>query len=356
MIRPVTLSDLWALRRKGRAQITLYNEALLTQSHNPGLYALRGALVGPGRDGSTWVFRERGVAAFIQAQGRNGRPEQDITYLAVHGASERGTPSNHDMWFRVLEQLCAQAARSHVQRLYAPLSHQQEELREVFRQVGFQCYTRQTILQLAGPDWDQGTTLAPMRAQSRRDSWAIHKLYGSVTPHLVQYAEARTARAWTLPLAQRWNRRRRRGWVLGPDDNLLAYLHATSGPLAHVLTLLIRPDVRDIVSDVLRFGLAQLQDSRAVYLILREYQEELLAPLQDLGFQPIGEQSLLVKSTVIPVRRAVLLPSLEPSLEPRVTIPSISAPREDSTPYVRTKRRDEQYRSLVGGAASPYSE
>jgi len=338
MIRPVTPSDLWALRRKMRSQVVLYNEALLVQPHNPLLYALRGALMGPGRDGASFVFRERGIAALAQAHGRSGRPEQDIVYLAVYGSSERTIPSDHDMWFRTLEQLCAQAARSHVQRIYAALGHHQEDLREVFRQLGFSGYARQTILQLVGPDWDQGTTLAAMRAQSRRDAWAIQKLYGGITPRLVQHAEARSARAWMLPLAQRWSRRRRHAWVLGPDDNLLAYLHATSGPTAHVLTLLIRPDARENVRDVLRFGLAQLQDARSVYLILREYQEELLAPLQDLGFQPIGEQSLLVKSTVTPVRRSLLLPDLEPSLEPRVTIPSISAPREDSTPYVRTAR------------------
>lgn len=341
MIRPVTPGDLWALRRKVRSQITLYNEALLAQPHNPLLYALRCALLGPGRDGASFVFRERGVAALAQAQGRSGRPEQDIIYLATYRSGEHAIPSDQDIWFRVLEQLCAQAARSHVQRLYASLGHHQEELREVFRQLGFQNYARQTILQLVGPDWDQGTTLAPMRAQSRRDAWAIHKLYGSITPRLVQHAESRSARAWMLPLAQRWSRRRRHAWVLGPDDNLVAYVHATSGPTAHVLTLLIRPDAREGVGDVLRFGLAQLQDARSVYCILREYQEELLAPLQDLGFQPIGEQSLLVKSTVTPVRRSLLLPALEPNLEPRVTIPSISAPREDPTPYVRTARSNE---------------
>lgn len=339
MIRPVTLGDLWAFRRKVRSQVVLYNEGLLAQPHNPFLYALRCALLGAGRDGSSFVFRERGVAALVQFQGRSGRPEQDVVYLAVARSSERSIiPSDHDIWFRVLEQQCAQAARSHVQRIYASLGHHQEELREVFRQLGFSGYARQTILQLVGPDWDQGTTLAPMRAQSRRDAWAIHKLYGSITPRLVQHAEARSARAWMLPLAQRWNRRRRHAWVLGPDDNLVAYLHATSGPTAHVLTLLIRPDIRESVGDVLRFGLAQLQDARSVYLILREYQEELLAPLQDLGFQPIGEQTLLVKSTVSPVRRSLLLPALEPSMEPRVTTPSISTSREDSIPYVRTAR------------------
>jgi hypothetical protein len=351
MIRSATPGDLWALQRKARSQVVLYNEALLAQPHNPLLFGLRSAALGPGRDGATFVFRERGAVALVQAQGRSGRPEQDVVYLAAHGTGGRGLPSDHDIWFRLLELLCAQAARSHVQRIYAALSNHQEELREVFRQVGFQGYARQMVLQLNGPDWDQGITLAPMRPQSRRDAWAIHKLYGSVTPHLVQHAEARSARAWMLPLAQRWSRRRRQGWVLGPDDNLSGYLHATSGPAAHVFTLLIRPDERELVSDVLRFGLAQLQDARSVYLILREYQEELLAQLQDLGFQPIGEQALLVKSTVVPVRRTVLLPALEPSLEPQVTIPSISAPRKDAISYVRTARSDKQYRSAAGGAA-----
>src|SRR5262249_55898569 len=146
-----------------RSQVVLYNEALLARPHNPLFYALRCGFLGPGRDGATFVFRERGMIALAQAHGRNGRPEQDVVYLAANGSAERGMPSDHDIWFRLLEQLCAQAARNHVQRIYAPLSHHQEELREVFRQVGFHGYARQTILQLAGPDWDQGTTLAPMR-------------------------------------------------------------------------------------------------------------------------------------------------------------------------------------------------
>jgi hypothetical protein len=70
-------------------------------------------------------------------------------------------------------------------------------------------------------------------------------------------------------------------------------------------------------------------------VLLREYQSELLAPAQDLGFQPIGEQSLLVKHTVVPVRRPLLVPSLEPGLEPQVPAPRIAAPREDAHPYVR---------------------
>jgi hypothetical protein len=303
---------------------------------------LKCLLQGTGRERLMMVYRDRGVSACVQARGRNGRPEQDIIYLSVQGPNGNRLPSDYDIWFRLLERLCIGAGSSYVQRLYTSVWRDQIELREIFRQLGFQIYTHSIILQLSGPDWDQGTTLSPMRAQSRRDAWAIHKLYGAVTPHLVQHVEVRTPRAWMLPLAQRWQVFRRRAWVLGPQDDVRVYLHVLSGPTAHVVTLLIHPSERDSATDVLRFGLSQLPDSLPIYLILREYQQELLAPVQNLGFQPIGEEALLVKNTVVPVRRSMLVPAFETkSLDAQVTIPSIPIPREDSNSYVRAARNNE---------------
>jgi len=335
MIRSVAPSDLWSLRRKPRNQVILYTEGLLAQAHRPAWFALRCLLQGNGRDMSTVVYQDRGSVAVIQAQGRSGRPEQDIIYMASAGVPTPYLPSDYEIWYRLLERLVFNAGHHYVQRLYAAAPGQHNELREIFRQLGFQTYAHATILHLSGPDWDQGTSLAPMRAQARRDHWAVHKLYGATTPHPVQQAEVRNARHWSLPLTQGWIAPRRLAWVLGPDDDLLAYLRLASGPAGHVFSLLIRPDAREAAVDVLRFGLAQLSDSRPVFLILREYQGELLAPAQDLGFQPIGDQALLIKHTVVPVRRSLLVPALEPGLEPRVLAPRISTPREDPQPYVR---------------------
>jgi hypothetical protein len=138
------------------------------------------------------------------------------------------------------------------------------------------------------------------------------------TPHLVQQAEVRNARHWTI--YRPYSFLRRQSWVLGPDDDLVANLRLLSGPSGHVFSILIRPDAREQAVDVLRFGLAQLSDSRPVYLLLREYQQELFEPAMRLGFQPVGEQTLLVKHTVVPIRRMVLTPSLEVGLEPRVSV------------------------------------
>ena len=340
MIRPLTPGDLWILRRKPRSQVMLYNESMLVKPHRPFWFGVRCVLEGSRRDGATFVFRERGLRAAAQAVGRSGRPEQDLVMLSAYGDG-RGNPTDPDIWFRILEALCVSAGHHRVQRIYAALSQRHEELREIFRQLGFGGYTHQTVMRLEGPDWDQGITLAPMRQQARRDAWAIHKLYGAITPHPVQQAEARVARDWTLPLARSWSRPRRRGWVLGPEDNLHAYLHLTSGPVAHVLTLLIQPEARAMTTDILRFGLGQISDSLPIYLLLREYQRELLLPAEDLGFQPIGEQALLCKQTTETVRRPFLMPAREPATEPRAPIPTISSLSEDARRYVRTTRHYE---------------
>lgn len=343
MIRSVTLGNLWALRRKPRNQMVLHNESLLVQPYHPFWFVVRCILQGTGRDREAMVYRDGDVLATAHAQGIADRPEQTIRYLAVHGPGNQSEHSDYDIWYRLLERLCVNAGHQEIQRLYTSVwSQQQAEIGEIFRQLGFQAYTQNAVLQLSGPDWDQGTTLYPMRVQLRRDAWAVHKLYGAITPPLVQQAEARSPRTWMPPHTRGWQRVRRRAWVSGSEDELGAYLHILSGPEAYVFTLLIHPEVRDHVTDVVRFGLTQLPDSRPVYLVLREYHQEFIDPLQSLGFQLAGQQALLVKSMVVRMRRPLVAPALKASIwGTQVIIPRISTPREDSNTYVRTTRSHE---------------
>ncbi len=308
----------------------MYNEPLLVHPHHSLRFALGCFLQGNGQDRATFLFRERGLRAVIQARGRHGRPEQDILYLAAYGTRKEPLPSDHDIWYRLVERAIINAGHHQVQRLYASVWSQRVEVQEILRQLGFQAFMKRIVLQLSGPDWDQGTRMAPMRSQSRQDAWAIHRLYGTVTPHLVQRAEARVPRNWTPPLSHRWQALQRRGWVLGSNDELLAYLHLTSGPGGHVFTLLLHPTANENAANILRFGLAQLRDdTKTVYLIIPEYHSDLLKPAQNLGFQPVNGQTVLVKHTTIAARRPVLLSAFEPTLEPRIPVPRISVPRED---------------------------
>jgi hypothetical protein len=306
----------------------LYNEEMLAHPHRPFWFALRCAVGGGSRLRSTLVYVDRGVRAMAQVLGRHRRAELDIALLASYGAPQPGL-TDPDAWFRLLEHLCIQAGQYQMQRVYAALSQRHDELREVFRQLGFTCFAHQTVMRLEGPDWDQGTTVAPMRPQSHRDVWAVHKLYGATTPRPVQMAEARASRDWKLPLSNSWQQMRRRAWVLGAEDDLHLYLAMTSGPAAHILTMLVKPEAREQTTMVLRFALGQISDEVPVYLLLRDYQSDLLLPAGDLGFQPIGEQALLYKQMTVPVRRPLLAPAREPRAEPNGPLPTISLLDED---------------------------
>ncbi|MBC8161249.1 MAG: hypothetical protein H7Z42_08520 [Roseiflexaceae bacterium] len=349
MISPATPGDLWTLRRKPRSQVMLYNEAMLAKPHRFFWCALRSMTAGSSYDGATLMHRERSVRAAVQSLGRSSRAEHDIVMLATYGG-ERGYPTDPDLWFRLLEHLIFRAGRASVQRLYAALSQRHGELREIFRQLGFVHYTTQSVLRLEGPDWDQGTSLAPLRPQTRRSLFAIQKLYGLTTPKPVQQAEVRESRSWKLP-RRRLSRPNAHGWVLGTDDTLSTYLHVTSGPAGHVFSLLLHPEVRDLTPDVIRFGLAQIRDDLPVYLLLREYQRELLLPASDLGFQPIGEQALYVKHTTAPVRQTILRPAIETIVETRLPIPTISSINENARAYVKSTGYHEQHRAAAGDAA-----
>ena len=105
MIRPVTLSDIWTLRRKPRSQVTLYNEAMLASPHRPFWFALRCWLEGSAQDCATYIYREGALSAVVQSIGRRGRPEHDVALMAAYGGGN-GHPTDPDVWFQIGRASC----------------------------------------------------------------------------------------------------------------------------------------------------------------------------------------------------------------------------------------------------------
>ncbi len=329
MIRTVTPRDIWYMRNRPRGQAVFYTDGTLAEPHQPFWYAMRGLIEGYSREALTLVYRDRVLRALAQTSSRPGRPEHDLLLLASYG-SQAPLPTDRDLWFRLLEALCAHVGSFGVQRIYTALSQRHDELHETFRQNGFAAYGRQTVMMLDGPDWDQGTSVALMRALTRRDVWAVHRLYGATTPHAVQRAEPHAPRDWSPSSGRGWRRPTQRAWVVGPESELTGYLRVVSGSAAHVITPVVRPEARDTLPEYLRFGLSQITDTLPVYLILRQYQEDLHAPAEALGFSTIGEQMLLVRSMTVSVRGRIAVPSVEAHAESRHPIPTISSISEDA--------------------------
>jgi hypothetical protein len=149
----------------------------------------------------------------------------------------------------------------------------------------------------------------------------------------VQHAEAKAARDWMLPLPTPWDGVKRRAWVLRQADQIIAALRVRSGREAHLMHLLITPDARELATDIVRFGISQIADTLPIWLVLRDYQEELLWSAEDLGFQPIDEQSLWVRHNVSFMRRSAFARVLEPTRESGSPSPQ-SCPQANKRDYM----------------------
>lgn len=326
MIRPVRLTDLIEVRRVPYARLVLFNEMTLAGAHRPLGFALRCALPLV-QECQTLVYRDRGLRGYVQGRYRPSSPEADLIYLAAQPFQlGMRQPTDPDVWHHLLSEFVVRMGAQGIERIYAPLPSNSPH-DELFRQLGFQPYANRQVWRALTPDVAEGSALIALRPQSRRDPHAIQRLYESITPSLVVRAEGRTARSWQLPVVRsRTNGVRQRSWVLGRDDVLRAALHVWQGSHSAVISLLINPAERELASAVLRFGLTQLAAAHqgAVYVLLPEYHGEFGHDLSELGFEHLGDQRLTVKNTTVAIRKPLLRPVLEGTLEP-VGRPSVSS-------------------------------
>jgi hypothetical protein len=101
-----------------------------------------------------------------------------------------------------------------------------------------------------------------------------------------------------------------RGWVLGDDQALTTHMHVKTGSRGHVLRIVIAPHLREEAPAMVRYVLSQLHDRRPIFVVLRSYQGELGAALEELGFVERGEQTAYVRQLAILQRQPAFLPKL----------------------------------------------
>jgi hypothetical protein len=312
LIRAAIFADMWALRRKPKRRIFFYNDALLASSYHPFLLALRTMLdpTGASSDQKTLVMRDHGVHGFLQARRRPSKSEVDLQYFATFGRKGQSCLSDADMFFRLTEELLRRAAAQKTERIFATLGARAADVAEVLRQLGFQPYAQQSVWMLAEPTIEAGSSIVALRRQNRRDVWAIHQLYCSITPRHVQMAELRDSNSWQLSRTRQWFTGGAKGWVLANDEALTVHIALQTGARGHVLRVMIAPHLRDEAASMVRYVLSQLHDQRPVFVVIRSYQSELGGALDELGFVERGEQKIYAKQLAVFNRQPAFLPAL----------------------------------------------
>ena len=306
-LRPTDLPAFLAFRTRA-AQ----NEAVLSPGHGLDSLSFREMLgrslaLHPGVE--TWVQIENGqVHGLVSARARFGTDVWDIDQLLIAPSLDEDR-----VCLRLLDHLCSAAVEEGVMKVFLRLPSD-SSWATASRQAGFVHYTKeQPYIHPSLPAVER-PAVDGLRPRRPADHQALFQLYSAVVPAHVRQIEAMTLQEW------RWNdnwglssvasvrpalSRRRRDLVVQLDGEVTAWLQVQMRP--RTVRVLCDVDARLDPGVLLRRALAELPPTGAVTCPVREYQRELVGPLEDLGFTPGEEQELFARPLAarVPERRLV---------------------------------------------------
>jgi hypothetical protein len=205
-----------------------------------------------------------------------------------------------DAWGRVLEHMISDAGEKGVARIYARLSVESPQF-ELFTGLGFHPFTHETLFYLPYLNAVERPAHLEMRSQRNRDTWYIQQLYSAITPSFVQHSEQSSSRSWEISRRYLPRSTREAGWLLLDQEHAVGYVRILSYRNRHLMRVIHLDTRRELLPDLVRFGLSTLKagNDTQVYCIVREYQMEQEAILEDCGFtRTFSKQAVMVKHTV----------------------------------------------------------
>lgn len=220
------------------------------------------------------------------------------------------------LWEELLRGAIVTAGLDGTKRLFARLPSGCPVI-PAARRVGFTPYVAEsvwasTLVPVAQWSWSWSQRRG-VRRQTQSDVWSIHQLYMAVVPKQVQYAEAITSHSWDLAV-QSVPGARVAGWLAEVDQQVAAYARVLSSSTAHAIEVLVVPEHREVFQQLLATVFAELGQlpARRAYVILRGYQSELGAVLEEFGMGLHLRQDVHIKYTTATTAAATSNVNLSP--------------------------------------------
>jgi len=314
-VRPARISDLRALRSlEGNNHSVVLAPPPATNIPSTVRLAAVSNWRGVGSRSQTLVLSENSrTRGFIQARARPGRESWDLIRLACQAPDAEYWES---ACAELLERMCANTAERGALRTFARLPTDSDYL-QVMTEHAFRSYAAEVSLcgtpRLAA---ERMSSYGPdVRFRRPSDAWDIFSLYCACTPALVRHAESRSLKEWSIFArfagGVPWRGERIREVVLGEMGNLQAWLRwrPVHGPYPHVLEILASVDAAARVPEMLRYAVEHegLDPDFRTICRVREYDGRISATLEEVGFEPLLRETLLVRHTVAWVTERQLL-------------------------------------------------
>lgn len=328
---PPVLNDLRALAELAAHGMELDLERVRLAYTSPLTDALASRVSFGNMGAETFVLyangRRQHALGVIQARLRKNRPEADITFIAP---SLEHDPDAVTTWYRLLAEATNALGETGCQRIYAqvPAGNGAEE---VFRQAGFNVFTREDVFVLpaAKVSARQGSLPpATLRRMRKRDAWNVLRLYSAVTPRPVQNAEAmRTTEGALGKIEDWWENLNGVSYIFERNNILMGIVRVMRGRLASWVRLHLHPQGAPYADEMVAEMIALVSKTRArpIYVGVRDYEGSIRGALKAAGLEWQLERSHMVKHTTVRVREPV--PWLGPVLE-KTKIPVIHTTRQ----------------------------
>jgi hypothetical protein len=232
--------------------------------------------------GRTWIARDRGSVAILEAAPRRYVIGWDIARLAVRGDCS---------W--VLGAV-VQAATDHIRtrgvpRLFARCG---DEPSAELKASGFTALCHEYVMTgtVGHTGGDEELSL-DSRYRMPQDAWPLHQLESEVTPALVRQLEGLTSLDWSNKI---------RGMseiVVEGDGRVVSWIGwGVKLPRGHTqIGMLVHPRYKEAGPELLAHVLRNAPPNTRFVARVRDYQNEALRAFSDAGFEVVAEEILMVK-------------------------------------------------------------
>ncbi len=300
MVRRFNLSDILLVKSlQGQGSCFDLETALLCCPAPLSMALLECLALNQGRC-STFVDRRsstgRFVRGFLQAWNRADGLGCDVAFIAP---SLDGSATTSRLWCDLLEHLSVAKGRSGLQRIFAKVSVDGEAT-DIFRQNGFTAYARRQVFRLDRlPASTSLPRAASWRPLQKKDVWGLERLWSSTTPRQVQHFEGGRVERDLNGLLPWWKELQTKEYVSSEGGEVRAHLRIVGGQHGYWMRIMVAAGVLQEVNKLFSEAVSLLADhpERPIYCGVREYEPGPMGALDDLGFELLGTELLMVKHT-----------------------------------------------------------
>lgn len=231
----------------------------------------------------TWVsVRGATIRGLISARKRSKRSAWEVEVLIDADDDAKVVSS-------LFRRMVAGVGKTGAERVFVRLAEGSHLVR-VARDAGFFPYQRQTLYRLSGRTTGPAPGLV-LRTREKEDLHGVFQLYNRAVPANVRAIEGATFREWQAAL-EPWGGRPQE-YVLEEDGAITAWLRVLPGPAARIAVVKSSRTVP--AEELVRAGLSRLPPYESVLCLTAEYETDMAAALEDLGFKAEGEYVVMAK-------------------------------------------------------------